>query len=292
MRTLKLAAHDMRHAVRDKLFRNNQPMAVNLRYALYHAEARRHWKPRGIGSSDAALAKEFSENGYLALPPAAAFNGSDVAHQTDELFAKPANCHTLMDGAFRLIDGIERLPSVMNVFDAQLEHVLESYFQSHFKIFGVYFYRIVPTPTKPQSSFLWHLDNCPGPEIKLMVYLDDVTNDTGAFRLKKKALTDQLRSKGFRNRNQIQRVQADLENGATTEIIEGPPGTRILFENGKVLHKATSPLREHRDVVSFVILPSDIPWRVHFARHRHLVSTNAGACVDPWTDKPEQVGYD
>jgi len=291
MRKLKVAAYEMRHAVRDKLFRNNQPLAVNLRYAKYQAEVRKGWKPNGISAGDTALAQQFHKDGYIVLPPPQTLDGDGLARQTDDAFAVPANRYTIMDGLFRMIDGVERIPSVADVFDAQMEQVLESYYQSHFKIFGIYFYRTLPTPSKPQSSFLWHLDNCPGPEIKLMVYLDNVVEDTGAFRLKKKSLTDEIRAKGFRNRSQIQRVQADLENSATTDVIEGQPGTRILFENGQVLHKATSPLRDHRDVVTFVIIPSDVPWRAHFARNRHLLSTNCGACIDPRTDRPQHVGY-
>jgi hypothetical protein len=291
MRRLKVAAYEMRHAMRDRLFRNNQSIAINLRYSQYLAEVRKGWKPNGISPDEAGTAERFHKDGYAVLPPAQGCDGADLAQQVDAYFSEPGNRHTLMDGAFRGIDGVDHIPSITRAIDKQLEHILESYYRSYFKIFGIYFYRTLPTPAKPQSSFLWHLDNCPGPEIKLMVYLDEVAADTGAFRLKTKQLTDEIRAKGFRNRNQIQRVQADLDNDVTTNVIEGPPGTRILFENGAVLHKATSPLRAHRDVATFVIIPSDVPWNVHLARNRHLVSTNAGACVDPWTDKAEHVGY-
>jgi hypothetical protein len=43
--------------------------------------------------------------------------------------------------------------------------------------------------------------------------------------------------------------------------------------------------------VTFVLIPSDIPWRPHFARSRNLLSTNAGICIDPFRDQPEHVGY-
>lgn len=291
MRSLRKAAYEARHMVRDAIFKNNQPVAINLRYARYHRDVQRQWKPNGISPDDAASATRFRDDGYLVLPPTPSFDGNGIKNAADTFFSDPANRYEVMDGASRLIDGIERIPNITDAIDLQMEHILESYYGSHFKIFGIYFYRTVPTPAKPQSSFLWHLDNCPDPEIKLMVYLDDVKEDTGAFRLKDKPLSNAIRAKGFRNRNQIQSAQSDLEETSTTRTIEGAPGTRILFENGKVLHKATSPLREHRDVVTFVIIPSDIPWRAHFARNRHLLSTNAGACVDPRRDLPQHVGY-
>lgn len=289
MKTLKRAAYDLRHAVRDRIFANNQPTAVNLRYASYQREVRQHWKPNGITPADVAAADSFHRDGYLVLPPNQ--DGSEIASKIDRLFSDPANCYRISEGFYRLIDGIERVPEIMDALDLEVEHILERYYRSHFKIFGVYFYRTLPTPTKPQSSFLWHIDNCPAPEIKLMVYLDQVRTDTGALRLKDKPLSNNLRAGGFRNRNKVAHLQPRLDDEATTKAIEGPPGTRILFENGKVIHKATSPLVEHRDVVTMVIIPSDIHWRVHFARNRHLLSTNAGACVDPRRDTAEHVGY-
>jgi hypothetical protein len=74
-------------------------------------------------------------------------------------------------------------------------------------------------------------------------------------------------------------------------VFEGPVGTSILFQNRAVAHRATSPLRGHRDVVTFVITPSDIPWRAHFARNRHKLSTNTGICLNPFTDRPQSIGY-
>lgn len=291
MKSLRRAAYEARHLVRDTVFKNNQPAAINARYIAYQRHARKAWNPNGIADSDRALGSRFASDGYLVLPPSPTFDGASMQMMADDLLGDNAKRYEIMDGMSRLIDGVERIPKIIDAIDVQMEHLLESYYRSHFKIFGIYFYRTLPTPSKPQSSFLWHIDNCPGPEIKLMIYLDDVKADTGAFRLKDKALTNEIRAKGFRNRNQVEKVQADLDDDATTHLIEGPPGTRILFENGKVLHKATSPLREHRDIVTFVIIPSDIPWRVHYARNRHLLSTNAGACIDPRTDKPQHVGY-
>jgi hypothetical protein len=290
--SLRKVAYDLRHRARDAVFRNNQPTAVNLRYNAYTRDARAAWSPRiEIPERDKAMASEFHRNGFLVLPPPANFDGNAVKTKIDDLFSHEQNRFFIMDGMYRLIDGIERLPEIMDVFDAQMEAILESYYGSHFKIFGVYFYRTLPTPSRPSSSFLWHFDNCPGPEIKLMVYLDDVVEDTGAFRLKNLELTNRIRAKGFRNRNQIAAVQPELENSDTTVVVEGPPGLRCLFQNGGVIHKATHPEREHRDIVTFVIIPSDTHWRAHFARNRHLLSTNAGACVDPRTDEPEHIGY-
>lgn len=290
--SLRSVVYETRHAIRDRLFGNNQPLAVNYRYHAYLRDARRAWKPEGIADAERDKAVQFAKDGYLVLPPAAGFPAEETRQACDTFFNSPGATFSIGDGAERLADGIDKLPKTLDAVDTEIEGIIESYYRSYFKIFGVYFYRTVPTPAKPQSSFLWHLDNCPDPEIKLMVYLDDVKADTGAFRLKDKTVSDDIRAKGFRNRRQISSVQPYLDRADTTRIIEGPAGTRILFQNGKVVHKATSPLHGHRDVVTFVLIPSDVAWRAHFSRNRHLLSTNHGACIDPRHDIPQRVGYE
>jgi hypothetical protein len=131
----------------------------------------------------------------------------------------------------------------------------------------------------------------PDQEIKLMVYFDDVFEDTGAFRFKSRDLSKDLRRDGFWHRRNYAKVAPRLDDTATTVCVEGGPGTCILFQNGRVAHKATAPRRAHRDIATFVIIPSTIPWREHFACNRHLLSTNAGLCVNPWSDEPENIGY-
>ena len=125
-----------------------------------------------------------------------------------------------------------------------------------------------------------------------MVYLDDVVAETGALSVKDKPFSTGLRKEGFFDRRRINQFVDRLDDLSTTRVLEGPTGTRLLFENGGCIHKATSPKFGHRDVVTFVLIPSDTPWRPHFARSRNLLSTNAGICVDPFKDQPEHVGYE
>ena len=214
-----------------------------------------------------------------------------IKQGVDRRFEEQNNGYVVNYGMYRLIDGLELIPEIIDFIDDDLEAIIENYYGSHFKIFAVSFYRTLPTPDKPDSSFLWHLDNCPKQEIKLMVYLDDVVADTGALSVKDKPFSAGLRKEGFFDRRLINQFVDRLADTSTTRVLEGPAGTRLLFENGGCIHKATSPKHGHRDVVTFVLIPSDIPWRPHFARSRNLLSTNAGICIDPFRDRPEHVGY-
>jgi hypothetical protein len=195
------------------------------------------------------------------------------------------------NGLLRLADGVERMPEIIKYASGFVEEVIESFFHSHFKIYNVSMYRTVPNPDVPESSFLWHFDNVPDEEIKLMIYFDNVYEDTGAFRFKSREYSQNLRKDGFWHRKYYHKVAGRIDDTASTVCVEGKPGTSILFQNGRVAHKATAPRRLHRDIATFVIIPSTIPWREHYARNRHLLSTNAGLCKNPWTDEPENIGY-
>jgi len=294
MPSLRQIASRARAQTRVALFGNNHSFRVNMRYAAYEGEARRRWKAPKATPEQLAAAERFKTSGFAALPPPKGMTPErlqDIRDTVDRRFAEQNNGFVVNYGMYRLVDGLELIPDIVDFIDADMEAIIENYYGSHFKVFAVSFYRTLPTPEKPDSSFLWHLDNCPKQEIKLMVYLDDVVADTGALSVKNKPFSNGLRKEGFFDRRRINQFTDRLVDTNTTHVLEGPTGTRLLFENGGCIHKATSPKQGHRDVVTFVLIPSDIPWRPHFARNRNVLSTNAGICIDPFSDRPEHIGY-
>jgi hypothetical protein len=274
------------------LFGNAHSVKTNLRYRAYHRSAMKRWRPAAIDTEAMEAARRFAHEGWAVLPPAVdETTSAAMGRRIDALFEDPANSIEVAPGAYRLLDGVEKVPEVALYASDFVQRVVENFFRSHFKIYNISFYRTIPNAGAPVASFLWHFDNVPDEEIKLMVYFDHVSKDTGAFRFKNRELSQTLRSRGFWHRSTYPKVADLLDNESTTVVVEGKPGTTILFENGRVVHKATAPERLHRDVATFVLIPSDIPWREHFARNRHLLSTNAGLCKNPWTDEPENIGY-
>lgn len=294
MTTLRHYLGRARQWSRLKLFGNNHSAKTNVLYLLYHFRCRRVWKHHSGPQHSAAdqAARTLQDRGFVIFPSAVDQSLIKTLGSTvDGLFERSKDSVQISQGLFRLRDGLELVPRIIEFVTPEIEQAVEQYFESHFKIYGVYFYRTIPTEAQDTSSFLWHVDNCPRQEIKLMVYLDNTVADTGAFRLKPKPLSDELRARGFWDRKKNERFGDRLEEAATTAVLEGPAGTSILFQNGGCIHKATFPERTHRDVATFVIIPSPIPWRVHFSRHRHLLSTNSGVCLNPFTDRPQSVGY-
>lgn len=295
MSSLRHHLGSLRRRSRVKLFGNNHSLRTNCLYYLYHRSCRRIWERKlraAPASTVEAGARALHEQGFAVYPPAADLNlVTRIGATIDELFSRLQDTMLLSDGLYRLRDGLEKVPEIVELITPEIEETIEHYFRSHFKIFGVYFYRTIPTEAQPASSFLWHLDNCPRHEIKLMVYLDDTTAATGAFRLKPKPLSNFLKARGFWDRRENDRFGEVLEEECTTVTLEGPAGTCVLFQNGGCIHKGTFPLYKHRDVATFVIIPSSISWRLHFARNRHLLSTNSGICVNPFTDTPQSISY-
>lgn len=279
--------------LRLRLFGNNHSIATNRRYETYERLCHRSWHPvESPRGEDRERAAHLAQEGFTMVEPSITEEESlALGNKVDQLFDMPECVYPVAEGLYRFVDGLDRVPDIMRFVPGRIERVIEAYFRSHFKFYNVSFYRTVPNPAAPKSSFLWHFDNVPRQELKLMVYLDDVFPDTGAFRLKAKPLSDALRRKGCWHRHRVAEHMDILDDESTTVTVGGGPGTCVLFQNGKVMHKATAPTRLHRDVVTMVIIPSDIPWREHFVRNRHLLSTNAGICLDPFTDRPENIGY-
>lgn len=205
-----------------------------------------------------------------------------IRQQADRAFATPELCTTPIDGAVRLKDGIGLMPQICEAFTPEIVQTVENYLQAYFKIYWVQVYRTLPTAHAPEKSFLWHVDNCPRETLKLMVYLTDTRENTGAFRLKPRPLSRSLIARGFWDRAQNVRFEQDLEDAASTVVFEGGKGTGILFLNWGCIHRAKHPELSHRDVAVFNLVPSTTPWDEHARQNRaELSSRDEDVCVDP-----------
>jgi hypothetical protein len=275
-----------RRALRLKLFGNNQSAVVNIANRRYHAKARKAWAQTSHKGSDASSresAGQLERDGYVRFsPPSDQAVLDRLKTRADEAFTRPEFCTSPIDGAIRLKDGIGKLPEICQVITEDIVRAVENYFQSFFKIYWVQIYRTVPTQQPPDASFLWHLDNCPREVVKLMVYLTDTFENTGAFRLKPRPLSVELIRRGFWDRSAKEEFASMLEDDATTTVFEGPKGTRILFLNWGCVHRAKHPQAAHRDVAVFNFVPSLVPWEEHMRRHKTELSLRQDdVCPDP-----------
>lgn len=275
------------------MFGNVASMRTNVLSEAYYAVARRSYRRQGangVGNEHRARAAEFEREGTLVFPPQ--LDRATLEHlrdRADALLTQPEQVVARKE-LVRLKGSLELFPELEAFITPDIEKTLEAYFQSHFKIYSTDIYRILPTDAKEDQSFLWHFDNGPTQLIKLMVYLDDVNAETGAFRVKPKPLSLQLKRRGFWDRKTVEPFRHVLEDQSTTKVFEAPLGTAILFHAMNCIHKATYPRTGHRDVATFLLHPSTEPWRSHLDRNRDRLSSNFGYCVNPFTDRPLRVG--
>jgi hypothetical protein len=274
-----------RRALRLRLFGNNQPVVVNLNHKWYHSKARQTWakvRTPSISPDILRWGNELHREGYVQLKPGVSRELLDTMHnKADRLFATSEFCTTPIDGAIRLKDGIRKIPEISQLFTSDIVQTVENYYGSFFKIYWVQAYRTLPTDKDADASFLWHVDNCPPQVVKLMVYLTDTQENTGAFRLKPRPLSTQMLSRGFFDRSKNDRFAHILNDANTTKIFEGPKGTSILFLNWACVHRAKHPEIKHRDVAVFFLVPSLVPWDQHLKENMENLSLREDVCPNP-----------
>src|SRR3989344_1193172 len=274
-----------RRALRLKLFGNNQSAVVNLSHKRYHSKARQVWariKAPSVMPDILKWESELRREGYVQLEPGVSHELLDTIHnKADRLFAAPESCTSPIDGAIRLKDGIRKIPEISQLFTNDIVQTVENYYGSFFKVYWVQVYRTLPTDKDADASFLWHVDNCPPQVVKLMVYLTDTQENTGAFRLKPRPLSAQLLDQGFFDRSKNDRFAHVLNDASTTKVFEGPKGTSILFLNWACVHRAKHPEIRHRDVAVFFLIPSLVPWDQHLKENMENLSLREDVCPNP-----------
>jgi ectoine hydroxylase-related dioxygenase (phytanoyl-CoA dioxygenase family) len=152
----------------------------------------------------------------------------------------------------------------------------DKYFKKYLEhnVFGSYVYcdniKIYKTPktsNESKSSWIWHLDNNPKEQVKIMLYLSDVTEGTGAFEYIKdsdnKAIKASTRRVDYKNwctskgehkthycswygsRVPNEAISTMIKSGCNPTPIYGKIGTAILFDNN-IVHKGSLPTKGDR----------------------------------------------
>ena len=92
-----------------------------------------------------------------------------------------------------------------------------------------------------RASWLWHYDNNIDEQVKLMVYLNDVNENTGAFELLhngQKGTKSDISIPGSRISDS--EIEKYLNRGFKIQPITGPAGTFCIFDPN-CIHRATTP---------------------------------------------------
>lgn len=165
--------------------------------------------------------------------------------------------------------------NVNSVIDHRTEEVLTQYYQSNFKAYMIELYRTLPSQNyDAYSSFLWHTDNQVHSVMKLMFYLKDVSEETGAMHIIGKEDSSNIIANGFFSKDRKtanECFKEDLEKHKV--VLEGKAGATVFFDNN-MLHRATFPKVNHRDVIVMSFVPSTAPFHDHFEKYKHRLCWN------------------
>ena len=153
-----------------------------------------------------------------------------------------------------------------------IPNVEKKIYNSFVTIDMAYLYRnLIASNVKDISSWLWHTDHHAKEQIKIIFYLTDVDESSGAFEvMMKNGRCKKIES--FRKDNKSWKqhgvkdpypgarippsVIQDLEKeGYKKTKITGPKGTLILFDNN-IAHKANRCITKCRDILNIELRPS------------------------------------
>ena len=178
------------------------------------------------------------------------------------------------------------------IFEKEIKIILENHLISYLEknIFGCYIqcqnimiYKTISEQSEEVSSWLWHIDNNPKEQIKVMIYLNDVY-DNGPFKYLSKDnkalkcipethrqdynhwrpnnMYKQIVFEKFNKKWMGSRLPSDIiyrftktYNCKETEL-KGPAGTTILFDNN-IIHKGTIPSKKFRYAMILQFQPSN-----------------------------------
>ena len=178
----------------------------------------------------------------------------------------------------------------------ELKIIVDNYLVPYLEknIFGCYvqcqnvkIYKTISESLIETSSWLWHFDNNPKEQIKVMIYLNDV-NDNGPFKyLSKDNEAIKIKTSKKDHKSWIQGNQAHFEtlgkkwkgtrvpkhiisnlqskNEVIEKDIKGPAGTAILFDNN-IIHRGTIPLKGFRYAMTLQFQPINKKLNPNFSK--------------------------
>ena len=263
------------------IYGNTFDRAKNSLWRSYHKECQEHFN-----SNDAHMfmttRKKVAELRRDSLCVLGAYSNDNLAKKVAKYFededsvyaAVPQNIQVLWaDLIFKSIE-----PFV---------HIIESFYKSYFQPYWLSVQQTKPGSTSAASSFGWHIDDNPKEMLKLFIYLNDVSEQNGAFRAFPKRTSKYLLLKGFRSGGEESRLRAQksintfLENKPRKlKVLEGQAGTVLAFDNNLV-HKGTAPLNGFRHAIQIPIFPSKEKINVEMFRRGLLSTRNRDYPQDP-----------
>lgn len=209
---------------------------------------------------------EFFGPDYLSLINQAKCDLVEKVKNEENIFTPPSGFSQEVQPILRLKDPWN-LSSIERIAQETVPYLEQHIYGCPAYIFGCYVYQTHTAIQSRQSigSLMWHYDNHPKEVIKIMVYLNDVDEDTAPFEIirnkeTKQALkmeTHRISHKSWKktaSRCSEPFIRDQVENGYEKYKILGSPGTVCIFDNN-IVHRANPAKKRPRNVVVFMAKP-------------------------------------
>lgn len=183
------------------------------------------------------------------------------------------------------------IPDINALAEILVPYAEENVFGCNLYTMATYVYRTKVGKYDPKSvgSLLWHADNHPKEVIKIMVYLSNVDENSGAFEILNKenqghkfstTRVDHSRWSKHNSRIPEDQINSLVSSSYETKKLTGEKGTVIIFDNN-IIHRATLCESKPRDVVTFMVKPTHTKIRPFISTEYTGTNYHKDVFVDP-----------
>ena len=237
-----------------------------LGYALSHVLFQRSYR-----GEVPDLNAELRDNSYMK---AQVLTPERAAHYVDlikaELESGPSNNFITCTKQFNSNPQLAR-ELLKDCLTEQLDEQLRAFFKSYYMPISIGVCRVLPKENWEQAiSYRWHCDAAPKNYLKVLLYLNDVTEHGGGTAFLDAATTREFADIGYVHGNLNER-HTDLSPLSSMYDIPYEPcnvypksGEGVLFQPVKVLHKGLIPTLGPRYTVQIGFVPIHAPWQETF----------------------------
>lgn len=176
-------------------------------------------------------------------------------------------CHDV--GFATYVNDWRDISEISKLADIIMPQIEEKIFHSNLKVEFVMPYRNGLTNEKLQASWVWHYDDCPKEYLKLVIYLNETSENSGCFQyiscdkqipiIPSSRFAPGAAGQQYFPGSRIpdQYVENLLSNECEISSLTGPQGTYALF-TPNIIHRATIPKKTStpREALFFFIRPS------------------------------------
>lgn len=264
-----------------RLYGNTLPYPVNRRYMRYgqyckgQASAHKGWPLRDGDPIVVRSALAPADARQCSASISAALASGRLQHSAAVSYMVPVPQPLDMFGS-----------SLLDIFNGPLGEQLRELYEGEFRVEWLDCYRTYPG--ERDASWLWHIDNVPPFLLKVLLYLTDSDSRTGATEFLSGSDTRRFKAAGYFGITKEER-RMDVAMLARSRGMPYRPisfalsaGDAVVFSTN-TLHRGGLVSEGFRDVMSFMIFPSPIPWQAHQnAIGTHAVQVPGGFPVDPF----------